>query len=113
MTKDVLQDETDVEKGPSAKARTPPNDTFTMVLKSKVQRLVVSHQEEKNIILFDRIALEKDICVATKADRIQKLTHECKRLHDLARTQKECKNHSSKSKPIGKRAIEILSIHQA
>ena len=32
-----------LKKGPSAKARTPPNDTFTMVRQSNEQRLVVCH----------------------------------------------------------------------
>ena len=31
--------ETDAEEGPSEKARTPPNDTFTMVRQPIVQRL--------------------------------------------------------------------------
>ena len=48
MTKNVQLGETDAEKGPSAKARTPPTDTFTMVRQWIVQKLVVCHRVEKN-----------------------------------------------------------------
>ena len=93
------------KKGPSGKARTPSNDTFT--------KFVVCHRVEN-----DRIAVEKHIYIATRAERIQNSKHwiltinadglqqplsqrpdfaqakrECKRLHDehLARTQEEYK----------------------
>ena len=117
--KNVLPGETDAEKGTSANARKPPNDTFTMVRKWYVQKFVVCHRvERKHIVLYDRIALEKHIYVATKAEIIQNSKHwiltlntegpqpplnqrpdfakakrECKRLHDehLARTQEECR----------------------
>ena len=39
--------ETDAEKGPSAKARTPPNDTFTMVRHWIVHKFVVCHRVER------------------------------------------------------------------
>ena len=35
----IYSGETDAEKGPSEKTRTPPNDTFAMVRQSIVQRL--------------------------------------------------------------------------
>ena len=39
-TKNVVPGETDAEKGPLAKTRTPPNDTFTMVRQWIVQKFV-------------------------------------------------------------------------
>ena len=107
-----------LHKGPSEKARTPPNDTCTVVRQRIVQRFVcmTPGQEKKNIMLYDRIALEKHFYDATRAERIHNSKHwiltqneegalkplnqrpdvaqairECKRLRDehLARTQED------------------------
>ena len=50
-----------LQKGPSEKARTPPNDTCTMVRQRIVQRDSLSAIEwkEKHRMLCDSIALEK------------------------------------------------------
>ena len=103
-----------LKKGTPEKARKPPNNTFTMVRQRNVQEFVVADRvERKKIMLYDKIALEKHIYVATRAESIQNSKHwiltlnaegpqqplnqrpdfvqakrECNRLHDehLART---------------------------
>ena len=99
-----------------AKAWRPPNDTFTMVRRRRIQKVVVSHRvERERLMLYGRIAVEKHIYVAARAERIQssklwiltanaeggtqqslnqrpdfaQAKRECKRLHDehLAITQ--------------------------
>ena len=110
-TKDVLPGKTDAQKGSTGKARKPSDHTFTMVRRSR------RGWQEHHIMLYDRIALEKLIYTATRAERIQNSKHwiltanaeggtqlslnqrpdfaqakrECKRLHDehLARTQQD------------------------
>ena len=81
-----------LKKGPSEKARKSPNDTCAMVRQRNVQDFVVIDRvKEKDRMLYDRIALEMHIYVATRAERIQNSKHwiltlnakrECKRLHD-------------------------------
>ena len=105
-----------LKKGPTGKARMPSNDTFTMVRRRRIQKVIVSHRVEHHMMLYDRIAVEKHIYIATRAERIQNSRHwiltinaegpqqplnqrpdfaqakrECKRLHDehLARTQQD------------------------
>ena len=41
------KDETDASKGPTGKARTPPDDTCTMLRERTVQNFVVSHRVER------------------------------------------------------------------
>ena len=93
------------------------NNTCTMARQRNVQDFVVTDRvERKDTMHDDRIALEKHICIATRAERIQNSKHwiltlnaegpqeplnqrpdfaqatrECKRLHDehLARTQQD------------------------
>ena len=113
MTKNVLPGETDAEKRPFSKSTDATQRYFhdgTPVHRTETRG------EKNTQILYDRIALEKHIYVATKAERIQNSKHwiltpnteqpqqqlnqrpdfaqakrECKRLHDqhLARTQEE------------------------
>ena len=116
-TKDVLPGEADADKGTSEKGRTPPNDTFTMVRDEEYRKsLSAIWWEEHHVMLYDRIAEEKHIYVATRGGRTQNSKHwiltinvegpqqllnqrpdcaqakrECKRLHDqyVAKTQQE------------------------
>ena len=47
-TKDVLPGETNAQKGPTGKARTPSNDSFTMVRRRRIQTVTVSNEGGKN-----------------------------------------------------------------
>ena len=70
-TKNVLQRETSTEKGPSEKARKPPNDACAMVRHRIVKKSLCSiGWKEKRIMLYDRVALEKHIYVATRAEKL-------------------------------------------
>ena len=46
-TKVVLPGETDAYKGPTGKTRTPANDTFTMIRRRRIQKVIVSHMVER------------------------------------------------------------------
>ena len=72
----VLPGETNVEKGPSEKARTPPNDNCTMVRRQRLHKFVVSHRVEgKRHKASDRIAFDKHHYTATQDERIQNSKH--------------------------------------
>ena len=72
-TKTELPGETDAEKGPSEKARTPSNDTFTMVRRRRTQRFVCQPSGgKKNTWCCTTELPWRNICTSpTRAGRIQ------------------------------------------
>ena len=131
-TTGVLPGETDAQKKrQTGKARTPSNDTFTMVRRRRIQKVIISHRvettphnvarqnrrgeahlprykswENSKFEAFDSHAKYRRRTAATtqSTTRLCSSERECKRLHDehLARTQEEYRT-IPRSQQIGQR----------
>ena len=131
-TNNVLPGETNAEKGPSAKARKPPNNTFTMVRRRIVKKFIVWHRVGRktfNALWQNRLGEElphrnkswenfkiRSVGLSRQMQKEELSNHsindpsfaqakrEYKRLHDehLARTQQEYR-HIPRSQQVRQR----------